>query len=135
MVTLAIAACQRVNTGTQQPTSRSDNRVITHAMLLTGGASNVYDAIAKVRPQCFTQRLSQTGRPAAAESGKDPYFDSSNRPITLYVDNTRVGSAEELRSMSLGEVAQVECLNATDAAQRFGLNNVAGAIVVKTGKQ
>src|SRR5439155_25387988 len=106
IVALALAACHRVNTGPQQAGARADNRVITHAALLTGGASNVYDAIAKIRPQCFAHRLSQAGPGPRTDAGNDPYYSSAGRPITLYVDNTRMGSAEDLRSMSIADVAQ-----------------------------
>jgi len=137
---VALCACTRVAPSTQSG-SHSDPRVITREQLMSGGATNVYDAISKVRPQCFQTRTpgnvsSRVSHDTTSETAAATLqYNSAGRSMTLYVDGTRVGTTDDLRTMGLADVLQVECLTASDAAQRFGLNNVAGAIVVKTGRK
>ena len=141
LVLIALSACTRVAPNVQQSGSHGDPRVITREQLLSGGAANVYDAIGKVRPQCFQSRSpSNVGQRITRDTTSETaaasvQYNSAPRSMTLYVDGTRVGTTDDLRTMGLADVLQVECLNASDAAQRFGLNNVAGAIAVTTGRK
>jgi hypothetical protein len=135
------AACQHSQTAVQQG-SRGDDRVITRERLLAGGGTtNLYDAIARVRPQCLQARSpSNTARSLKPDTtsetgGSTGVYNSAPRSISLFVDGTRTGTVDDLRTFSLADVREVECLTASDAAQRYGLNNVAGAIAVKTGRQ
>jgi hypothetical protein len=138
---VALCACTRVAPNVQQSGAHTDPRVLTREQLLSGGAANVYDAISKVRPQCFQSRTpSNVGQRLVRDTTSETaaaavQYNSATRAMTLYVDGPRVGTTDDLRTMSLADVLQGECLNATDAAQRFGLNNVAGAIAVKTGRK
>jgi len=134
------AACQPAHTAVQQG-SRGDERVLTRERLLAGGGTtNLYDAIARVRPQCFqTRTASNTARTLKPDTtsetaGASGVYNSAPRSMTLYVDGTRTGTVDDLRTFSLADVREVECLTASDAAQRYGLNNVAGAIAVRTGR-
>ena len=127
---LMVAACARQ---AGQPAAPRDG-VLTGEQLLKSGTTNIYDAIQKLRPQCLRMRTS-AGLPVtrnAADPGdiSGPMGVAHAREIALYIDGSRSGRAEDLRSIGVAEVVTIECLSAIDAAQRFGLNNSGGAIVV-----
>src|SRR5436853_7802463 len=98
------AACQHSQTAVQQG-SHGDDRVITRERLLSGGGTtNLYDAIARVRPQCLQARSpSNTARSLKPDTtsetaGSTAVYSSAQRSISLYVDGTRTGTVEDLRA-------------------------------------
>src|SRR3954463_8840054 len=115
------AACQHSQTAVQQG-SHGDERVITRERLLAGGGTtNLYDAIARVRPQCFQARSpANTARSLKPDTtsetaGSSGVYNSAPRSISLYVDGTRTGTVDDLITFSLADVREVECLTASDA--------------------
>jgi hypothetical protein len=142
LVTLACAR-QTQTTPAAAPTQASSqsgssrDAVLTSEQLLQTGSSNVFDAIAKLRPQCLRTRSNSTR--ARQTDGSTP-TDMSNSSwggleIAVYQDGMRAGKAEELRNISVATIGTVECLSAADAAQRFGLNATGGAIVLTTRRR
>jgi hypothetical protein len=125
---LVLSGCARH--ASQAPAPREG--VITGEQLLRSGTTNVYDAVQKLRPQCLRMRTGSglTGSRTSADPGDVPAGIAHQREITLYIDGSRSGRAEDLRSIGVAEVLTIECLSATDAAQRFGLNNSGGAVVI-----
>lgn len=51
---------------------------------------------------------------------------------TAYLDGFRLGSMQELATVAVTSVKEVEYLDRIEAAARFGIENQGGAILVKT---
>ena len=127
---LVTAGCARQATQASPPR----DGVLTGEQLVRSGTVNVYDAIQKLRPQCLRMRtgagVSRTRNAADPGDVSDFTSGANARDISLYIDGSRAGRVEDLRSIGVAEVLTIECLSAADAAQRFGLNNSGGAIVI-----
>lgn len=50
---------------------------------------------------------------------------------TVYLDDSRLGGLEVLSTVQPAEITEARRLNASEATQRFGMNNSGGAIVLK----
>lgn len=79
-------------------------------------ATNLYDAIQRLRPQWLTSSRIRRGG-----SGDD---------LVVYLDNNRYGSMNSLRQLSVGGVQEVRYFGATEATNRYGTGHTGGAIQV-----
>jgi hypothetical protein len=104
--------------GAAQPAAAQDRVVITAPELARSGASTVYDAIRRLRPQLLRAR----------PSGSLLYF-SERRPVVA-VNGEMKGGLEVLQDMPVGEVALVEYLDARGAKQRYGIEVADGLVLV-----
>ena len=104
--------------GTGEPAAAQDRVVITAPELASSGASTVYDAIRRLRPQLLRAR----------PSGYLMYF-SERRPLVA-VDEAVKGSLEVLQDMPVGEAALVEYIDARAAKQRYGIETADGLMLV-----
>ena len=82
------------------------------------GATNAYELIERVRPSMLRRRSSTTGQ------------GSEGLSIVAYVDDTRSGDVETLRSISIGQIKEIRYLSSTDATQRWGTGLMNGVIQV-----
>lgn len=94
--------------------------VITSEELARGAYSNAYDAIRQLRPQMLIPR---------GGAGSSSLTQQQSYTVRVYVDNVSVGLSR-LRDLSVDGIREIRYFNATDATQRFGTGNSAGAIVV-----
>lgn len=104
--------------GAAEPAVAQDRVVITAPELARSGASTVYGAINRLRPQLFRAR----------PSGYLMYF-SERRPVVA-VDEEVKGGLEVLQDMPVGEVALVEYIDARAAKQRHGIEVADGLVLV-----
>lgn len=77
--------------------------------------SNVYEAVRRTNVEWLAMRGT---------------YEQGRSGVVVYVDGKMVGGKEVLRRMQLSEVAEIRHLNAVEAAQRFGLDHAAGAILI-----
>lgn len=108
----ALLACAAAGAAAQ------DRIVITAPELSRSGASNVYGAIRRLRPELLRSR----------PSGSLVYF-SERRPFVA-VDEELKGGLEVLRRISVGQVAFVEYVGARRAKQRYGIEVPDGVVLV-----
>jgi hypothetical protein len=104
--------------GAAAPAAAQDRVGITAPELAQSGASTVYDAIRRLRPQLLRAR----------PSGYLLYF-TERRPAVAVNEEVK-GGLEVLQNMPVGEVANVEYLDARGAKQRYGIEAADGLVLV-----
>ncbi|MEO5903375.1 MAG: hypothetical protein ABIQ55_05120 [Gemmatimonadaceae bacterium] len=80
----------------------------------------VYDLVSHLRPEYLRSR------------GANSLRDLTPPTAIVYVDNSKYGSLDTLRSMSADNVLQIQYFTANDAATRFGMDHAGGAILITT---
>jgi hypothetical protein len=98
--------------------SRTNPNLITRAEIDDAGPSTVYDLIQKLRPVWLRER------------GAVSFTDETD--LVVYLDRSRMGGREELRTLYTNNVETVEFLDARRATNRFGSGHVNGAILIRT---
>ena len=101
-------------------TARSgrDANVITKEEILDTHASNVYDAVSRLRPNFLHYRGQTTLR------GSDTGYPK------VYLDRILLGDINSLKTLNPNGIREVHYYNGAEASSRFGLDNVSGAIEV-----
>ena len=114
LLLLALAAGCSANAaaGGRTP-SRSDT--ITVDDIRTASAANLYDAVRSLRPNWL--RVVRAGNPTR---------------VQVYLDNTRIGGVDALRSLPPQGIAYLRWYDPISASARWGLDHENGAIVVST---
>lgn len=92
--------------------------VISQQELLASNAANLSEAIQQLRPR-FLQRR-----------GESSLNMSEGLGAVVYIDDSRAGSADVLKTLHPGEVREVRYLDGPQASARFGINHGGGAILV-----
>ena len=115
---LALSACAAQSAAPRAGTR--DANLITVDELETVNASNLFDAVNRLRPQFLRSR--------GVVSLQDP-----NPPTAVvYLDGQRVGGIDFLERMSPLGVISVRFMTPVDASSRYGFNHEGGAILVST---
>jgi hypothetical protein len=120
LLVLALVACAS-STGTQstQSTRRSSN-LITAEEIAGTSAKDAFEAVQLLRPQWLRTR--GVSSPSSLEAIE----------IVAYVNSSRYGGVENLRSIPATNVTEIRYLNSTDATTLYGTGHLGGAIIVKT---
>lgn len=92
--------------------------VIVEQELRGTTATNLHEAIAQLRPRFLQQRGKTTGQNVEAST------------VVVYIDGSRAGGVQELRSIHPSEVREVRYLDGPQASARFGDRHGGGAILV-----
>jgi hypothetical protein len=118
---LVVAACATNKTAAQAAAPhRSTGNVIAGDELTATGATNVYEAVQRLRPQWLNSARIRRG--------------GSGDELVVYLDSNRYGTLTSLRSLSLGGIQEVRYYGASEATNRFGTGHTGGAIVVSMSK-
>lgn len=117
ILALLVAACASTGSsnGSQAP---ERNAIITQEQLNQGGFANVYDAVQALHGNWLRAR------------GADSFGQSGQ--VQVYMDGTRVGGVENLRSIRTVEVAYVRFYDGITAGMRWGLGHQHGVIYVSS---
>ena len=109
--------------GTSGPSRRpfAGQNVITRHDILTISATTAFQVVQRLHPEWLRAR----GRVSALDEDTD---------IVVYVNSTRRGGVDELRSISAQDIAEIRFMNARDVTTRFGLGHGSGAIQVIMGR-
>lgn len=120
LAVLVIGLTASCATTTQQGSARrSDRNVLTAEDFQQQSERNLYDAIARMRPNWL--------RPQGVN-----LVSSGATPVVVYLNNVRMGGVSVLADLPLDEVERVRFVDGTDAATRYGLNTDGGVIEVTT---
>jgi hypothetical protein len=114
LVAASVLACAPTSTAH----AGRDANVITKAEILDTHASNVWDAINRLRPNFLHYRGQTTLR------GADTGYPK------VYLDRTLIGDINSLKTMNPNGIREIHYYNGPEASGRFGLDNVSGAIEV-----
>lgn len=117
---LTAAACASSRSPASESVHRTGNALDANDIASTG-ATNVYDAIQRLRPQWLTSTRIRRGG-----SGDD---------LIVYLESNRYGTMNSLRGLSIGGVQGVRYYSASDATNRYGTGHTGGAILVLMSKQ
>ena len=109
--------------GTSSTPPRSSRSVLTQDDMKAVHAESVFEAIEALRS------LWLRDRGPTSFGGKDSL--SGIVPI-VYLDNVKLGVAETLKRVRVGDVVSVQHLSGPEANARYGVGHGAGAIVVST---
>ena len=107
-------------TSTTRPVMNAGRDVITAAEIVASRATDVYQAVAQLRPE-FLRRRSATAVPT---------FGAPS--VVVYLDDIEYGRAESLRQVPLGRVRLIRYYSPTEADLRWGRRHPGGAIHIST---
>lgn len=110
LFTLGLIGCAAGgSTSSARPSGATANRIVS-AEFLDLGQVTAFQAVERLRPRWLNPRQ---GAPQ------------------LYVDGSRrAGGVQDLRSMRVDEVLQMEYMSGSDATTQFGTGHAGGAIMV-----
>jgi hypothetical protein len=109
-----VAGC--ASAPSQGQPGRPNGNQLTRAELAAANSDNLYDAIAKLRPEWLTTR-GPTSATNATPTGVD-----------IYMNGTLLGKADYLRDVRLSDVTAVQYWDAGQASARFGMGHPRGVI-------
>jgi hypothetical protein len=113
MATL-LTAC---SSATRQPGElRGRGTTLTQDQLAATNSGNLYDAIAKLRPEWLTSR------------GPTSVTDPTPTAADVYMSGLALGNVEYLRGVRVLDVSAIRYWPAGEAAARFGMGHPRGVI-------
>jgi hypothetical protein len=108
------------SSGMPEPARKSDI-VTLEELSRISNTSTLYEALHALRPAWF-RRLPTTLRP------------ESEGDVVVYLDQSRFGGPETLRTLAVTGITAVRYYNPTEAQARFGLGHLHGAIQIITAR-
>jgi hypothetical protein len=78
----------------------------------------VYDLVAHLRPEYLRSR------------GSNSLRDTTPPTAIVYLDGSRYGSIDQMKSLSADRIFQIQYLSAANATTRFGMDHTGGAILI-----
>lgn len=114
LAALVLTACAAGPSGSP----RLDPDRISRAEIEEAGPSSAYDLIRKLRPIWLRKR----GQTSFTQEGD----------VAVYLDGTKMGERESLRSVNCDLLESLEFMDARRATNRFGSGHVNGAILLMT---
>jgi hypothetical protein len=125
LVGCSLTACAAATTSSSASYLRSAGRdAITAAEIVASRVTDVYQAVAHLRPEFLRRRSQRTATALSPSAG-----------IAIYLDDLPFGSEESLRFIPLERVRLIQYLSQADADIRYGRSHPAGAILVTTLKK
>jgi hypothetical protein len=116
---LAVSGCASGTNTSTRPQSSGRRDLITEQEIARASASNAYDLVSGLRPHWLTTR------------GPDTILGQSTE-IQVIMDDLRIGTVSDLRSLSPTGIASLQFVDAHTASGRWGLGFGMGAIVITT---
>jgi hypothetical protein len=114
LVATLLTAC---SSATRQPGAlRGRSPTLTQDELAATNSGNLYDAIAKLRPEWLTSR------------GPTSVTDPTPTAADVYMNGLALGNVEYLRGVRVLDVNAVRYWPAGEAAARFGMGHPRGVI-------
>lgn len=103
---------------TQSRSERGSGNVLTQEQLAATNSDNLYDAIAKLRPDWLTRR------------GPTSVSDPTPASASVFMNGTLLGKAEYLVQMRVLDATEVHYWDAGTASARFGMGHPRGVIEI-----
>ncbi len=137
----ALRAQDSASVAVERPTSD----YITREQMSDKNFSNLYDLVEAVHNNWLRERIPSPAdrtKVGVDTSGKAQYtndynpagrsFPGTNGGIQVYIDGTRAGGLDQLKSLHPAELYSARRINGIDAQARFGIGHSAGVIYVLT---
>ena len=123
LLRVAIAATWLVAAGcasatTQGQSGRGNGMQLTRSELAAANTDNLYDAIAKLRPEWLASR------------GPTSVTNASPTLVDVYMDGTFLGKTDYLHGVRLLDVTSVRYWDAGQASARFGMGHPRGVLEI-----
>ena len=112
---VAATACA----GTPRTTGGGNRNLITRTEINESRANTAYEVVQQLRPDFLRGRVSGTT------------VGANDLPV-VYLDGTRLGDLEQLRSIPAAIILTIQLISASDATTRWGTGYPGGVIEVKT---
>lgn len=119
--TLLVACASASTPTTRSAYSRFGREVLTAAEIVGARVTDVYQAVAQLRPEFLRRR--------PGTMSVSPFADVQ---IAVYVDDMPYGRAESLKQIPLDRVRMIRHISTTEANLKYGGSHPAGAILVTT---
>jgi len=103
---------------THQGAGRASGTRLTQEQLIATNAENLYDAIAKLRPEWVSSR------------GPTSVTDATPTVASVFMNGNLLGKADYLRQMRAIDVTEVRYWDPGQASARFGMGHPRGVIEV-----
>lgn len=115
MTAPAVGCASAPSQGQSAPTSRAR---LTETDLTKANSDNLYDAIAKLRPEWLSSR------------GVTSMTDATPTSVSVFMNGSMLGKADALRQLGVLEVAEVRYWDAGQASARFGMGHPRGVLEI-----
>lgn len=102
----------------QGQSGRSSSRQLTAAELASANSDNLYDAIAKLRPEWLSSR------------GPTSVTDATPTSVSIFMNGSMLGKADYLKQLGILDVSEVRYWDAASASARFGMGHPRGVIEI-----
>lgn len=115
---------------------RSGRNVLTREQIQKAQSGNLYEVIQSLRPEWLQTRGTGSMRETARGSAEGIGGEINVRPgipaIRTYLDGSRLGDVDALRTVDAGMIGEARFLSPAEATQRWGAGHLHGAILVLT---
>ncbi len=101
--------------GQTEPTSRAR---LTETDLAKANSDNLYEAIAKLRPEWLSSR------------GATSVADATPTSVSVFMNGSMLGKADALKSLVVLDVTEVRYWDAAQASARFGMGHPRGVLEI-----
>lgn len=118
VLSIAVVGCASPTRENTANGPKRQQNLITEAEFRDANYSNVYDAVAALRPGWLRQR------------GRSSLNDPDAGRVLVFMHGSRLGGADVLRQVSAAGVISLQFLTAGEAATRFGLQTNTGPVIV-----
>ena len=136
VIMVGIAACSSGGSGGASGTSgapKPSANLITADEIGRVNVQNAYEAVQKLRPAMLRVRQIASANGQGGAMGAKPTGSSvSAGELLVYMDNNRLGSADQLRQISASTVAALRYYSASEAQTKWGSGHAGGVIEVIT---
>lgn len=103
---------------TTQSSTRGSGTQLSQTELAAANTDNLYDAIAKLRPEWLSSR------------GATSVTDASPTGVDIYMNGNFLGKADYMRQVRLLDVSSVRYWDTGQASARFGMGHPRGVIEI-----
>lgn len=122
LVGVSLTACAAAAPSARSHLSSAGRDVITAAEIVASRVTDVYQAVAQLRPE-FLRRRGTTAIPSLTVP-----------PVVVYLDELPYGTVDALHYIPLDRVRLIRYIPPAEADLRWGGSHTAGAILVTTLK-
>ena len=119
ILALATVGCASASSASAPSRPREDRNKITAEQIAKINANNAYEAVRQLQPQWMEDR----GVVA---------INSAAPTAVVYIDGSRMGDLENLRSVASNNIFEIRYLDAAAASNRYGMGLQRGVIEVIT---
>ena len=123
-LSILMVSCAPTNGENAARGPKRQQNVLTQEEIREANYSNVYDAVAALRPNWLRSR------------GPVSFYEPDAGQVVVVMYNALLGGVDYLRRLNVTEVISLQFLSASEAGARFGFDTSSGpAIVIDTSPE